>query len=170
MTSVALASQHQQPVSLQTLTLESWKLEISAANNAFIHGQHTRAFSHYQAALELANAGVAGLFNAEDVELLAEAERQIAALVVTRHNLADLFRQAGQLTNAVEHLCNAHEALFQLLHHVNDGVRTLAQRHSNVTYQELMSFIQRHGQHLRIQQTLMLTKYICECCRQKVAH
>ncbi|MET0357357.1 MAG: DUF2753 family protein [Cellvibrio sp.] len=170
MTSVALMLEHQQPVSLHTLALESWKLEICAANNAFIHGQHRRAFDHYQAALELASSGIKGLMQAEDVSLLVEAERQIAALVVTQHNLADLFRQAGQLAITVEHLCSAHETLFQLLHHSNEDVRTLAHRHSNVTYQELMSFIQRHGQHPRIKQTLLLTKYVCECCRQKVAH
>lgn len=157
--------------SAQTLYLELWKLEISAANNAFIHGQHSQAFSHYEAALNLAKTGVEGLMAAQEVlNLLAEAERQIAALVVTRHNLADLHRQSGQLDEAIAHLCSAHETLFQLFHHSHSDIRHLAERHLRVTYQELMTFTQRHGQHRRIKQSLLLTQYVCECCRQKVAH
>ena len=170
MTSLAIATQYQQSVSPETQTLEYWRLEITAANNAFIHGQHARAFSHYNAALELATAGVAGLFDTAQVDFVEEAERQIAALVVTRHNLADLCHQAGQRDSAVEHLCSAHETLFQLLHHVNKDVHLLAQRHSNVTYQELLNFIKRYGQDLRIHQSFLLTKYACVCCRQKIAH
>lgn len=152
----------------QLVNLESWKLEINAANNAFIHGQHVRAFEHYEAALTLAKSGVSDLLGREAVEdLLAEAERQIAALVVTRHNLADLFRQSGQLEQAIEHLCDAHEALFQLLHHTDLVLRAIAQRHLKITYRELMTFIQRHGPQARIQQSLLLTQYICDCCRQK---
>ena len=157
--------------STQILYLELWKLEIGAANNAFIHGQHAKAFSHYEAALGLAKTGVDGLMAAQEVmSLLAEAERQIAALVVTRHNLADLHRQASQLNEAVTHLCDAHETLFQLFHHPHGDIRELAQRHLRVTYQELMTFTQRHGQQVRIQQSLLLTQYVCECCRQKIAH
>lgn len=155
----------------QTLNLESWKLEINAANNAFIHGQHSRAFHHYEAALVLAKSGVTDLLDVDAAEnLLVEAERQIAALVVTRHNLADLFRQSGKLDESVEHLCDAHEALFQLLHHPDTTIRAIARQHMKVTYRELMSFIQRHGPQMRIQQSLLLTQYICECCRQKTGH
>jgi predicted negative regulator of RcsB-dependent stress response len=157
--------------STQTLYLELWKLEISAANNAFIHGQQAKAFNHYEAALGLAKTGVEGLMVAQEVlNLLAEAERQIAALVVTRHNLADLHRQAGQLDEAISHLCGAHETLFQLFHHPHGDIRELAQRHLRVTYRELMTFTQRHGQQMRINQTLLLTQYVCECCRQKIEH
>ena len=157
--------------STQTLYLELWKLEISAANDAFIHGRHAKAFSHYEAALSLAKTGVEGLLAAQEVlSLLAEAERQIAALVVTRHNLADLYRQSGQLDKAIAHLCAAHETLFQLFHHPHGDIRELAQRHLRITYQELMTFTQRHGQQARIQQSLLLTQYVCGCCRQKVAH
>jgi hypothetical protein len=157
--------------STQTLYLELWKLEISAANNAFIHGQHSRAFSHYKAALSLAKTGVEGLMAVQEVmSLLAEAERQIAALVVTRHNLADLHRQAGELDDAIAHLCDAHETLFQLFHHTHADIRQLAQRHLRVTYQEMMGFTQRYGQQARIQQSLLLTQYVCECCRQKIKH
>ena len=152
----------------QLVNLESWKFEINAANNAFIHGQHSRAFEHYEAALVLAKSGVSHLLSREAVaDLLAEAERQIAALVVTRHNLADLFRQSGSLDHAMEHLCDAHEALFQLLHHSDLALRAMAQRHLKITYRELMSFVQRHGPQARIEQTLLLTQYICDCCRQK---
>jgi len=170
MSEQTLARDFQNSHSVQTLNLESWKIEISAANNAFIHGQHANAFTHYQATLEIAEIGVAELLLVQKVEMLIEAERQVAALVVTRHNLADLFRQAGQLTEAVEHLCEAHESLFKLLHHANSDVQILAQRHSRITYQELMSFTQRHGKNSRIQQSLLLTKFVCECCRQKVSH
>jgi hypothetical protein len=157
--------------SAQMCHLELWKLAISAANNAFIHGQQSKAFSHYGAALGLAKTGVEGLLAAQDVQgLLAEAERQIAALVVTRHNLADLYRHSSQLEAAITHLCDAHETLFQLFHHPHYDIRELAQRHLRVTYQELMTFTQRHGQQARIKQTLLLTRYVCECCRQKRAH
>jgi hypothetical protein len=150
--------------------LESWRREIIAANNAFIHGQHARAFGHYNAALELANAGIANLLSVTQVDLIQEAERQIAALVVTRHNLADFCKQAAQRDSAIEHLCIAHETLFQLLHHTSRDVHVLAQRHLNVTYQELLNFVKAYGQDLRIQQSLLLTKYACVCCRQKVPH
>lgn len=157
--------------SAQTHNLELWKIEISAANNAFIHGQHLQAFHHYETALELAKTGVADLLAEEDAtHLLHEAERQIAALVVTHHNLADLFRQSGQLTNTGAHLCDAHETLFKLSHHIHADIRVLAVRHLKVTYQELITFTQRHGQYLRVQQTLLLTQYICECCRKKAGH
>lgn len=157
--------------STQTLCLEQWKLEISAANNAFIHGQHAKAFDHYEAALSLARTGVDGLMAAQDaMSLLAEAERQIAALVVTRHNLADLHRQSSQLEEAVAHLCDAHETLFQLLHHPHGDIRELARRHLRVTYQELLTFSQQHGQYARIQQSLLITHYVCDCCRRKIAH
>jgi len=157
--------------STQAFYLELWKLEISAANNAFIHGQHSKAFSHYEAALGLAKTGVEGLLAAQEVlNMLAEAERQIAALVVTRHNLADLYRQSGLLDKAIAHLCDAHETLFQLFHHPHGDIRELAQRHLRITYQELMTFTQRHGQQARIQQSLLLTQYVCGCCRQKIAH
>ena len=170
MTSIAIARHDRQPVSPRTRMLESWRMEITAANNAFIHGQHSRAFNHYKVALALASAGVEGLLNVTNVDSLEEVERQIAALVVTRHNLADLCQQAGQRDIAIEHLCAAHETLFQLLHHVNKDVHALAQRHSNITYQELLNFIQRYGDDLRIQQSFLLTKYTCLCCRQKIAH
>lgn len=157
--------------SAQTISLELWKIEISAANNAFIHGQHVQAFNHYDAALELAKSGVSNFFSTENVShLIYEAERQIAAFVVTQHNLADLFRQAGQLTNTVVHLCDAHETLFQLAHHSHTEIRSLAQRHLKVTYQELISFTQSHGQNVRVQQTIMLTQYVCESCRQKITN
>jgi hypothetical protein len=170
MTSVAIARQNHQALSPGARILESWRLEITAANNAFIHGRHARAFNHYNVALELANAGITGMLNLTQIDFLEEAERHIAALVVTRHNLADLCQQAGQRDSAVEHLCAAHETLFQLLHHQSKDVHVLAQRHSNVTYQELLNFVQRFGQELRIQQSLLLTKYACVCCRQKVTH
>jgi len=157
--------------SAQILNLELWKIEINIANNAFIHGQHMQAFNHYETALELAKTGVSELLNtANATHLLLEAERQIAALVVTHHNLADLFRQASQFENTVAHLCDAHETLFQLSHHKQADMRELAQRHLKVTYQELITFTQRYGRHLRVQQSLMLTQYICECCREKAGH
>jgi tetratricopeptide (TPR) repeat protein len=158
--------------SAQIRYLELWKLEMSAANHAFNRRQHAQALSHYETALEIAKAGVALLLSAknEALDLLGEAERQMAALVVTRHNLADLFRQSGQLDAAVEHLCEAHEILFQLFHHSHAAIRALAQRHLKITYQELMVFTQRHGQQARIQQSLFLTQYVCECCRHKVSH
>lgn len=155
--------------SAQTIHLELWMVEISAANNAFIHGRHAQALKHYQAALDLASIGVANLLATENAShLVFEAERQIAAFVVTHHNLADLYRQADQLTQTIAHLCDAHETLFQLSYHLHAEIRSLALRHLKFTYQELMSFTQQHGQYLRVQQTIILTQYICECCRQKV--
>jgi hypothetical protein len=155
----------------QTINLESWKIEINTANNAFIHGQHSQAFNHYEAALGLAKFGVSELLNTEHVaHLLFEAERQIAAFVVTHHNLADLFRQSGCLEKSIAHLCDAHETVFQLSHHKKVSMRELAQRHLKVTYQELIIFTQLHGNHFRIQQCLIMTQYICECCREKHGH
>jgi hypothetical protein len=157
--------------SVETHNLELWKIEISTANNAFIHGQHLQAFHHYEMALQLAKTGVKNLLTADDAtNLLDEAERQIAALVVTHHNLADLFQQSGELINTIAHLCDAHETLFQLSHHIHTDIRALAVRHLKVTYQELLKFTQRHGQYLRVQQTLLLTQYVCECCRKKAGH
>jgi hypothetical protein len=158
-------------LSPQTLDLELWKIEMSTANNAFIHGQFAHAFNHYRVALDIAKKGVDDLLNTQDAtHLLYEAERQIAALVVTYHNLADLFQQSNQLANTVAHLCDAHEILFQLSHHKQAELRELAYRHVKVTYQELMAFTQRHGKHVRVQQSLILTQYICECCRKKTGH
>ena len=157
--------------SVQTHNLELWKIEIITANNAFIHGQYQQARKYYEAALEIAKMGVIDLLAAEDAKnLLHEAERQIAALVVTHHNLADLFRQSGQLANTIVHLCDVHETLFQLSHHIHLDIRVLALRHLKVTYQELITFTQRHGKYLRVQQTLLLTQYICDCCRKKTGH
>ncbi|RYY75598.1 MAG: hypothetical protein EOO52_09440 [Gammaproteobacteria bacterium] len=162
-----VALKHQQLHPTQTSNLEDWRLEIIAANNAFIHGQQMRAFAHYHSALALANIGIAGLLAGEDAATPEEVERQIAAMVVTRHNLADLFQQAEKSNEAAEHLCVAHEALFQLMHHKSADVRALAQRHTNVTHRELAQFIKSHGCNLRIQQSLLLTQFLCECCRHK---
>jgi len=155
----------------QTLGLELWRIEIRAANDAFLCGQHELAFQHYEAALEIASQGVSDLLSTQHpTEILPEADRQIAALVVTRHNLADVCRRSAMPEQAVEHLCNVHETLFQLAHHPNLEITALAQRHLKVTYQELIGYTHRCGQHGRIQHCLLLTQYICACCRQKAKH
>ena len=157
--------------SSQAMDLELWKIQINTANNAFIHGRLPQALEHYEAALDIAKKGVDELLNTpEATHLLYEAERQIAALIVTHHNLADLFHQSSLLEKTVAHLCDAHEILFQLSHHQHAGLSQLGQRHLKITTQALMTFAQQHDTYIRVQQSLMLTQYVCECCRKKSSH
>ena len=148
--------------------LESWKTAIGAANNAFIHGQARQALELYQTALAMAKASVSDIITKASPKAAAiEIERCLAALVVTQHNLADLLGQSDRLDEASFHLCAAHEYLFQLRHHPDVGLGIIAQRHLKITYRELIIFVQRHGPHKRITESLLLTQYLCDSCRQK---
>ncbi|QJE02814.1 DUF2753 family protein [Massilia forsythiae] len=84
------------------------------------------------------------------------AQDCVAALVVSHHNLADLWRARGDTGGAAAHLCRAHEALLALAS--DDGrdacLRQAALRHLRETHLALVAHAARHGPHDRITRAL----------------
>lgn len=86
----------------------------------------------------------------------ARVEDCVAALVVSHHNLADLWTERGDADGAAAHLCRAHETLLALA--FDDGrdacLRRAALRHLRETHLALVSHAARHGPHARITHAL----------------
>ncbi|MEN0037111.1 MAG: hypothetical protein AAGC78_08585 [Cellvibrio sp.] len=142
----------------QQLILDAWVQAIQSGNQAFSSGNNKKARVSYQTALRV----VRSMVKSTDGWGYAIPEHQVdaimAALVVSQHNLADLYVHAGLLGRAAEHLCAAHQAIFDLLRHPVDSVAELAQRHLNMTRMELMTFLQSYGDYPLISQTLCATQ------------
>lgn len=118
--------------------MEHWKTTITAGNRCFHCGDWVAAGEHYQRALA-------------EAQLLLEhwqdAEAVVAALVISHHNLADLYLVLGQREQAAEHLCSSHERLLQTMldDRLAQPLRSAAMRHSQRTYTELLQFIGEYG-------------------------
>lgn len=166
---LSFVSSKQLPDSTSTLRRKQWEHEIICGNQAYGRGNFLHARVSYEAALVLAKTSINELIDTSTPGWLAiDADEQIGALVVTQHNLANLFLKQGQIESVINHLCIAHETVFQLAHHPRTDIQRLARRHLNVTYRELMAFTHLHGKHNRIDQSLVMTQYICDCCRKKI--
>ncbi len=86
------------------------------------------------------------------------AEDVIAALVVSRHNLADLHADAGCIDLAAAQRCTAHEELIAMVlgtaGHVPGEMQAAALRHARETHAGLMHHLTEHGDHPAITRAL----------------
>lgn len=80
------------------------------------------------------------------------ADACIAALVVSRLNMADLCLLSQAREEGVEHLCRAHHTLTALMHCADSALplRQAAWRHSRETLAALMAYRRDHGEHAAI--------------------
>lgn len=69
-----------------------------------------------------------------------DADRGLAALVVSHHHLADLYLEVGLPAQAVLHLCQAHRAVLE-------SSIPHAWRHSRETHAALLLYQRCHGPH-----------------------
>lgn len=111
--------------------------------------------AHAEQHLEQALAGhVRALWVAEalldDSLLRSHPDDCLAALVVSHHNLSDLYRLRGQLLPAVEHCCAPHELLLRLAVDAPSSVQEAAWRHLRQTRAALLDWQREHGHHPRI--------------------
>lgn len=94
----------------------------------------------------------------------------LAALVVSHHNLADLYRQRGQLLPAVEHTCAPHELLLRLVVDVPPTVQDAAWRHLRQTRAALLDWQRLHGPHPRIDECAHLWPQTAAIARSGYRH
>lgn len=81
---------------------------------------------------------------------------RIAALVVSRLNLADVQVDCGELDAAVEQLCEAHASLMRLVLCGDSARQQAALRHSRHTHAALLEHLTRHGADPHIARTLRI--------------
>lgn len=119
--------------------------------------------AHGRSRLELALAAqVQALWLAEellDSPLLARRPDDcLAALVVSHHNLADLYCHRGQAAQAIDHLCQVHGLLLRLGGdlHVPADVRQAAWRHLRETRAGLLAWQRERGPEPAIEAALHL--------------
>lgn len=94
----------------------------------------------------------------------------LAALVVSHHNLADLYRQRGQLLPAVEHTCAPHELLLRLAGDASSAVQKVAWRHLRQTRAVLLAWQRQHGAHPRIEECAHLWAQTTATARADYRH
>ena len=71
----------------------------------------------------------------------AQAHACIAALVVSHHNLAELYLYSGAPATAAQHLCDAHTSVLQLTITDAPTLSTAAWRHLRETRAALLQFV-----------------------------
>lgn len=116
-------------------SLLRWEQLTRRANHAAYGGHSALAIFANAQALWVAQALLEGL------ALQARPDDCLAALVVSHHNLADLYRGVEHPAAAVEHLCSAHYSLVRLLHDAAQpmAVQEAAMRHLRETRAALQS-------------------------------
>lgn len=146
--------------------LEHWERLTRAALEAHCHGR-----------LEIALAGhVRALWTAEalvDGPLLAmRPDDCLAALVVSHHNLSELYHCRGQVPQAVDHLCLPHRLLLRLLEEGTrpHDVRQAAWRHLRETRAQLLGWLRAHGEEPAVEAALHATPAPAFACRPAHLH
>ena len=125
----------------RNVSFANWELETKIANQYFDQVDFDSAEKKYQHAKELALS----LLSKGD-----EPERAIAALVVSFHNLADLYQKKNDLKNA--HL-ELHSVDAYLVHYLEGGnpdsnVLNAVRLGIDKTRIELLNFVQKYKVHL----------------------
>jgi hypothetical protein len=146
-----------QPEESHHFSISAWKHAISLGNQAFLKGEVQGARIKYQTALYIAHTMLESASDLGDNSSIKMADSLIAAMVVTEHNLADLYAQSGLLGYATDHLCSAHKTLFALISHSAPELARLAQQHMTMTRMELLAFLQKYGDNPQISETLCAT-------------
>jgi len=131
-------------------SLDQWERLTRRANDAFLAAQFAIAISAHAQALWVAEA----LIGSE--VLSRRPDDCLAALIVSHHNLADLYRDAGHPAAAAEHLCRPHLTLVELLQdpHFPIPVQQAALRHLRETRTALIAHARAHGSDGAIGQAL----------------
>lgn len=130
--------------------LARWRELTRQANSAFDRHQFAHAQYLYRQALQVAAALARG------PALAASPDDCLAALVVAHHNLSEAHRQHHDPDAALDHLCQAHEALIRIAAdpHSPDPVRHRAVHHMGRTRLALLDWQTRHGACARTQALL----------------
>nr|WP_315184973.1 hypothetical protein [uncultured Albidiferax sp.] len=118
-------------------SLTQWEGLVQRGTAAVQAGRPELALFSFHQALAIAQ----DLLDVPPAELTDDS---LAALVVSHHNLADLYAQAGLLEPAAQHLCRAHRRLLALQHNCTHD---LAWRHSRETYAALLLHQRAWGPH-----------------------
>lgn len=148
---------YRQPEENHQSSLNAWKHAIRLGNQAFLKGEVQSARIKYQTALYIAHALLESASEWGNSRSIKQMDSLIAAMVVTEHNLADLYAQSGLLGYAADHLCSAHETLFSLESHPVPQFVNIARQHMKMTGMELLAFLQKYGDCPRITETLCAT-------------
>ncbi|HMN79506.1 MAG TPA: hypothetical protein PKA20_06205 [Burkholderiaceae bacterium] len=130
--------------------LAGWQLLTREALAAQSQGELDIALAGYVRALWAAEALLGGPV------LRLRPDDCLAALVVSHHNLADLYRHRGQHGLAVDHLCRAHLLLLRLSgdDSLPADVRVATWRHLQRTRAELLAWQREHGSEAAIDSAL----------------
>lgn len=132
-------STHPAPQSADGLV--HWRRLTRRGNAAFAADRLDLATRDYTRALQLAAALVAG------PALAASADDCLAALVVAHHNLSDTYERRGDDAAALDHLCDAHDALMRIASEAGtrDDIRLHAVRHLTEARIALLRWQAVHG-------------------------
>ncbi|WP_261841125.1 hypothetical protein [Aliamphritea ceti] len=123
-------------MSNQILHMQRWQKQVQAGNECFNAHQLFTAVAHYQAAKQLAWQ----LFT--HWEDPAEA---VAVVIISYHNLADLYLRRMQLDMAGNELERVHSSLLKEISEEADSARYQALLSGiRRTYQALLEFCQKH--------------------------
>lgn len=130
--------------------LAQWRELTRQANAAFDRDQFAHAQRLYRRALQIAADLACG------PALAASPDDCLAALVVAHHNLSEAHRQRRDADAALDHLCQAHEALTRIAAdpHTPDPVRHRAVHHMGRTRLALLDWQTRNGACARTQALL----------------
>lgn len=133
----------------RSASLQQWELLMQRGCAAVAAGRPDLALFSVRHALNTAQDLL------QDGPAPEHADDCIAALVVAHHQLADLCLQLQRPEQAVDHLCQAHGALLQLLRGpASLALQQAAWRHSRASYAELLHYQSDHGPHPAITQLL----------------
>lgn len=124
--------------------LAHWQQLTQQANQYFRQEQVTAAFPLYQQALVLAE------------QLLQQPlqDSTLAALVISRHNLADCYLLMALPMAAATELCQAWQQLESCTVRLPLHQQSMLLPHLQRCRLELQSFLQQHGEHPAIQALL----------------
>ncbi len=119
-------------------TLAAWEELAQRASGYRRQGRTLEALQLFRQALAVAE----GLFSAPGLASAdAQAHACIAALVVSHHNLADVYLHSGAPATAAQHLCDAHASVLQLTTSDVTALSTAAWRHLRETRAALLQFV-----------------------------
>ena len=132
--------------------LLEWERVMRRANGEARVGHVLPALAGCHEALALAHQLMSDLSTAGT----GDAGDSIAALVVSRHNLADLHADAGCIDLAAAQRSRAHEELIALVLHARGDadLQLAALRHARETHAGLMHHLTEHGDHPAITRAL----------------
>ena len=118
--------------------MEKWKQQILAGNAFFNAHQNDRARAHYQAAKARAETLFA---------VWLDPHEAVASVVISYHNLADLYLEEGNTDRAEAELRQVHELICNAISDpgCSPERRDALLEGGNRTYVALLNYIKKHG-------------------------